>query len=159
MADETPPTIDPTGGYRNAPTSAPPSPGAPGTQGPSEGTVFTDPIVVDTEALTSAAAMFHAAAQAANAQIQAAHAQTENSEEGATPWGSDPLGAAFGESYVPVQQAMDQGLAALVALLDDIGDRLTTAAGVYTGAEDDAVDIATSFNSSVTPSLAPSGQS
>jgi uncharacterized protein YukE len=144
MAHPTPASNDPTGGYRNAPTGPPTPPAAPGSA-PSEGTVFQDPLVVDTGALVNAAALFQAAAGQAATRIAAARARTEGAELGATAWGGDPLGAAFGEQYTPTQQAMDRALNAFAALLGDIGGRLTSAAQLYGGAEDTAADLASTF--------------
>lgn len=141
----TAPSYDPTGGYRNAPTGAPAPPGAPAMP-PPDG-LPDSLLVVDTGKIAQAVAGFQAAAGDTATAAAAARTGTEGGELGATPWGGDPLGSAFGSQYLPVAQAMDQALGGLAALLSDVADRLSTAKGLYTGAEDFALDTAVHLNS------------
>ena len=137
---------DPTGGYRNAPTSAPTPPPVVGPP-PSDAPVFANVVVVDTSKIDMGAAGFAAAAGDAQNVVTLTRAGTQNNELGATPWGTDPLGAAFGAQYVPVAQAADQAMDALAGMLSDIADRLTTASKTFTGAEDFALGTANSLRS------------
>jgi hypothetical protein len=143
---QTPPSNDPTGGYRNAPTSAPAPPGGPNAL-PSDAGLFQHLLVVDTAKILRGAAEFRTAAEDARTSVADARQRTEGGELRATPWGSDPLGTAFGSQYVPVAQAMDQALDGIVGLLSEIADRLTAASGLLTGADDFAMSTAKSLRS------------
>jgi hypothetical protein len=140
----TPAPYDPSGGYRNAPTGAPTPPGLPGPP-PPDANALSNIIAVDTAQIAQAAAGFRAVAGDTRTAVNEARSRTEGTSLGATPWGQDPLGNAFGTQYAPVAQAMDQALDSLVALFDDIADRLAATGGIFTAAEDHAIHLASSL--------------
>ncbi|MEV0699387.1 hypothetical protein AB0I53_15915 [Saccharopolyspora sp. NPDC050389] len=117
------PLDGPTGGYRNAPTSAPEAgyeSAEPAARTPPAGGVLS----FDQTELQRAVALFQAAAASAGS---AAGKAPRVAEQGLPPWGDDPLGAAFGGGYRdPAEQAC-AALGELSGLLDDVADQLVAA--------------------------------
>ncbi|GAA4531707.1 hypothetical protein [Amycolatopsis samaneae] len=114
----------PTGGYRNAPTSAPvtdPTSGdlPPGWSPPAGGVLSLEP-----RELAGAVAKFHEAAAAASRAASGAPRAGAGTGYGVDPWGSDPLGAAFGGRYAEPAQHLPVALEALSQLLDGTADQL-----------------------------------
>jgi hypothetical protein len=131
----------PAGGYRNAPTSAPASPAAPGVPPPwvmpSGGVISVDEAV-----LGQAVTLFRLAAADAAGVAAKVPRPVVGSELGAAPWGDDPLGAAFGAQYADPAQQMGVALDELAGLLTGVADQLASVTGTFVAAEDRAVDLA-----------------
>jgi hypothetical protein len=140
-------TVDPhpaTGGYRNAPVSAPAPPGAPAGS-PGSGFSTDGVVVVDPDQIRIAAAGFRRVAEDVRSAVQDAMNRTQGGSLGAAPWGSDPLGKSFEAQYVPVVQPFTEALNQLHDLFDGLADRLTSAAADLTGSEDTAVRLTSDF--------------
>ncbi|MEU6270445.1 hypothetical protein [Saccharopolyspora shandongensis] len=114
------PLDGPTGGYRNAPTSAPEA--GHGSSAPPQWTPPADgALSFDQTELQRAAALFRAAAASAGS---AAAKAPRVAEQGLPPWDDDPLGAAFDGGYRdPAEQAC-AALGELSGLLADVADQL-----------------------------------
>ncbi|MEV0088375.1 hypothetical protein [Saccharopolyspora sp. NPDC050642] len=124
------PLDGPTGGYRNAPTSAPEA--GYGLAAPQEWTPAGGVLSVDQTELRRAVALFQEAAAAARSSAGKA---PRVAGQGLPPWGDDPLGAAFGGGYRdPAEQAC-AALDELSGLLGDVADRLVAAGRTFAETE------------------------
>jgi len=125
---------DGTGGYRNAPTAAPGTPSAPSA--PLSGTVtFSGVLVVDSEELARAAAAFGLAAEAAASAAAVAQEQTGAGAPGVPEWGSDPLGQAFGNSYVPVASEVGTALQEVAQFFTAMSGQLSATVAAFAATE------------------------
>jgi uncharacterized protein YukE len=117
MAPE-PKAPDPTGGYRNAPTSAPGGPNQiplPPTHVDSAGLV-----AVDLDALKIAVTDF----EGLKTQASAPYKASSSYSAGAHPWGQDAMGASFENNYLPSATGAQQALEALVDLFSSLADAM-----------------------------------
>ncbi|MFE0022030.1 hypothetical protein [Amycolatopsis sp. NPDC059021] len=121
----------PTGGYRNAPTSAPGIDPFPATTNPQWTAPPGGVISLDQRELAGAVAKFHEAAAAASRAASGAPRTGDGTAYGVAPWGSDPLGAAFGGRYADPAQHLPTALEALSKLLDGVADQLARTGRVF----------------------------
>jgi hypothetical protein len=130
----------PTGGYRNAPTSAPGVDFGAVLPAASWDTAAGGVISVDLAELGRAVMLFHDAAQAAGRAAGAAPRPVAGSAFGVAPWGGDPLGAAFGNQYAGPSEQLPEALESLRALLTGTADRLEAARDGFAAAEERATE-------------------
>jgi hypothetical protein len=129
MAEDTK-APDPTGGYRNAPTSAP---GSPDTIAPVPTHIDTVGLVaVDLDALRVAVQSFEDLKAQADAPYKASSAYSA----GAHPWGEDPMGASFEQNCLPSATGAQQALEALVGLFSGLADAMKDTHKDYKNADD-----------------------
>lgn len=128
----------PTGGYRNAPTSAPGVNPAGGDSPPSWNLPTDGVLSVDLVELERAVSTFQEAAAAASQSVNDAPLTGDGSVFGIAPWGSDPLGAAFGSQYAEPAQCMRAALEALTILLQETADKLARVGRGFAEADEQA---------------------
>jgi hypothetical protein len=138
--------ITPTGGYRNAPTSAPVPPGGPGPV-PPDGFTTQGVLVVNTAELGLAVTAFQDVAATTEAATSMAADGTAGGSLGNAPWGSDPLGASFGAQYAPVAQALNGALDELGQVFAGIASQLAATQSAFTAVEEENFNLAISLGS------------
>jgi hypothetical protein len=133
MAKE-PQLHDGTGGYRNAPTTPPGTPSAPGAP-PPDTVTFSGVLMVDSDELRRAVAAFGLASADAASAAAVAQGQTGAGAPGVPEWGSDPLGQAFGSSYTPVASEVATALQEVAQLFASTSGQLMTAVTAFAATE------------------------
>jgi hypothetical protein len=93
-------------------------------------------LVVDPGEVGKAVAAFQVAAADASAAAATAGGLAGGGPAMAPVWGSDPLGQAFGDQYVPVAQSLAAALEAVAQLFDAIAGQLADAIAAFAAAEE-----------------------
>ncbi|MFD9888113.1 hypothetical protein ACFWY9_02135 [Amycolatopsis sp. NPDC059027] len=130
----------PTGGYRNAPTSAPGIDPFPANTDPQWTPQPGGVLSLDPSELSGAVAKFREAAAAASRAASSAPRTGDGTAYGVAPWGSDPLGAAFDGRYADPAEHLPAALEALSKLLDGTADQLTRIGHRFAETDEHAAD-------------------
>jgi hypothetical protein len=136
VSDPTVKVPDPSGGYRNAPVSAPSNPFSPSPlpDAPQGG----DVTVVDFSALRDAISKTHDVT--ARAQTLAGDVNGADQRSGPAPWGDDPaLGQAFGSVFAGPRAVLLQAVEGLPGMVQQFADTLDGVAASSRGAQRDAL--------------------
>ncbi|GAA1982201.1 hypothetical protein [Amycolatopsis minnesotensis] len=132
----------PTGGYRNAPVSAPGVNALSGSPPPAWGGGLPGGVlsVRPTELMHAVSAFQEAAAAASQAANTAPHTTSlsDTVTSDTAPWGADPLGAAFGSRYTEPARQVPAALEALAKVLHETADRLGRTTRGFVDADDQA---------------------